>query len=71
VLDTDGDIAVKETVFKRSMGLWEMLTRINVNTEFNNKDYLKTYKNILMIANAHLTRYQRDGNINIMQEKNS
>jgi len=27
-------------------GLWELLTRKNVNTELINKDDLKTYKNL-------------------------
>jgi len=56
-------------VFKGSKGLWELLTRKNVNTEFITKDDLKTYKKILTMTNAHLTKYQRDGNINITRGK--
>jgi len=41
-VDTDGDIAIKERVFNGSKGLWEQLTRKNVNTEFMTKNYLKT-----------------------------
>ena len=43
VVDTDGDITIKERVFKGSKGLWELLTRKIVNTEFITKDNLKTY----------------------------
>jgi len=39
-----GDISIKEKVFYGSKGLWEMLTRKNVNTEFVTKDGLMTYR---------------------------
>jgi len=70
VVDTDGDITIKERVFKGSKGLWELLTRKKVNTEFITKDDLKTYKKILTMTNAYLTKYQPDGNINITRGKN-
>jgi len=66
VVDTDGGTTNKESVFKGSKGLWELLTRKNVNTEFITKDYLKTYKKILMMADAHLIRYQPVGNIKLL-----
>jgi len=44
VVDTDGDITINERVFKGLKGLWELLTRKKVNTEFNTKENLKTYK---------------------------
>jgi len=56
VVDTDGDITIKERVFK-------------VNTEFINKYDPKTYKKIPTMTNAHLTRYKPDGNINITRGK--
>jgi len=40
-----------------------------VNTEFITKDDLKSYKKILTMTNAHLTKYQPDGNINITRGK--
>ena len=43
----------------------ELFTRKNINKEFFTKDDLKTSKKILTMTNAHLTKYQRDGNINI------
>jgi len=67
VVDTD---TIKERVLKGSKGLWELLTRKKVNTEFITKDDLKTYKNILTMTNAHLTKYQPDGNINITRGGN-
>jgi len=70
VVDTDGDITIKERVFKGSKGLWELLTRTKMNTEFINKDDLKTYKKFLTMYNAHLIKYQPDGNINITRGKN-
>jgi len=69
VVDTDGDIMIKDRVFKGSKGLWELLTRKKVNTEFITKNDLKTHKKILTMANAHLTKYQPDGMINITRGK--
>ena len=42
VVDTNGDITIKERVFKGSKGLWELLKRKQVNTEFITKDDQKT-----------------------------
>jgi len=69
VFDTVGDIKIKERVFRGSKGLWELLTRKKVNTEFITKDDLKSYKKILTMTNAHFTKYQPDGNINITRGK--
>jgi len=69
LVDTSGDITINVRVFKGSKGLWELLTRKNVNTEVITKDDLKSYKKILTMTNAHLTQYQPDGNINITRKK--
>jgi len=69
VVDTDSVITTKERVFKGLKGLWELLTQKKVNTEFITKDDLKTYKKILTRTNAHLTKYQPEGNINIKRGK--
>jgi len=69
LVDTSGDITIKDPVFKGSKGLWKLLTRKNVNTEVITKDDLKSYKKILTMTNAHLTQYQPDGNINITRGK--
>ena len=68
VVDTSGDITVKELVFKGSKVLWEQLTRKKVNTGFSTKDDLKAYKNILTMT--RLNKYRPDGNINITRGKN-
>jgi len=70
VVDTSGDITIKDRVFKGSKGLWELLTRKKVNMEFITKDDLKAYKKILTMTNAHLTQYQPDDNIIITPGKN-
>jgi len=44
VVDTDGEITIKERVFEGSKGLWELLTRKKMNTEFITKDDLKTIR---------------------------
>jgi len=44
LVDTSGDITIKDRVFKGLKGLWELLTRKNVNTEVTTKDDLKSYK---------------------------
>jgi len=41
VIDTDGNITIKGTVFRGTDGLWELLKRKNVNTELIYNDDLK------------------------------
>jgi len=65
LVDTSGDITLKDRLFRGTKGLWELLTRKNVNTKVITKDDLKSYKKILTMTNAHLTQNQPDGNINI------
>ena len=69
LVDTSGDITIKDRLFRGTQGLWELLTRKNVNTEAVTKDDLKSYKKILTMTNAHLAQYQPDGNINITRGK--
>ena len=69
LVDTSVDITIKDRVLKGSKGLWELLTRKNVNTEVITKLDLKSYKKILTMTNAHLTQFQPDGNINITRGK--
>jgi len=52
VVDTGGDITVKDRVFKGSKSLWELLTRKKVNTEFITKEDLESYKKILTMTSA-------------------
>jgi len=44
VVDTSGDITIKDRVFKGSEDLWELLTRKEFNPEVIKKDDLKLYK---------------------------
>jgi len=69
LVDPSCDITIKDQVFKGSKGLWELLTRKNVNTEVIAKDDLKSYKKILTMTNGHLTQYQPVSNINITRGK--
>jgi len=65
LVDTSGDITIKDRLFRGTKGLCDLLKRKNLNSEAVTKDDLKSYKKILSMTNAHLTQYQPDGNINI------
>jgi len=52
-IDPDYNITIKGTAFSGADGLWEQLTRKNVNTEVVNNADLKTYKKILIFTNSH------------------
>jgi len=43
-IDTDDNFTIKETVFRGTEGLWELLTRKNMNTQLIGKEDLKIYK---------------------------
>jgi len=43
-IDPDANLTIKGTAFSVTWGLWELLTRKNVNTQLVDKDDLKTYK---------------------------
>jgi len=64
-IDPDANLTIKGTAFRSTVGLWELLTRKNMNTQLIGKEDLKTYKKILILTNVHLTRYQPGDNINI------
>ena len=68
-IDPDGNITIKGRVFRGTEGLWEMLMSKNVNTQLVGKEDLKKYKKILILTNAHLTRYQPGDNFNITRGK--
>jgi len=54
LVDQDGDITIKENEIRGSEGLWDLLTRKNVNKEHVSSDDLRKYKNILLLTNGHL-----------------
>jgi len=41
-IDTDDNFTIKWTMFRGTEGLWELLTRKNVNTQLIGKEDLKT-----------------------------
>jgi hypothetical protein len=64
-VDEDSNISIKGREFKGTPGLWELLTRKNVNVKNVTTDDLKKYKSILQMTNAHLEGYEPDANIYI------
>ena len=64
-IDPDDNFTINGTVFRGTEGLWELLTRKNVNTQLFGKEDLKSYKKILILTNAYLTRCQPGDKINI------
>ena len=53
-----GDLSIGGKRFKGTRGLWELLTRKNVNSEVITKSDLTAYKRILVLTNAHLAGYE-------------
>jgi hypothetical protein len=64
-LDTPGVITVKGKQFKLTRGLWELLTRNDVDTGSISPNDIQRYKSILKLTSAHLSGYEPDGNIKI------
>ena len=52
--DENGDTSVGGTRFNGTRGLWELLTRKNVNSDMITKSDLNAYKRILVLTNTHL-----------------
>jgi len=67
-IDPDHD-TIKGTVFRGTDGLWEILKRKNVNKHLTVKEDLNSYKQILIMTNAHLNSYQPGDNNNILRGK--
>ena len=64
VVDTDGDITIKEKEFRGSGGRCELLTRKKLYRQHVYSNDLWTYKDILLMTNTHLDGYQARGVIN-------
>ena len=71
VVDVEGDITIKKNEFRGYEGLWELLTRKNVNKEHVTLDDLRKYKKILLLTNAHLEGYDPAGAFNVGRGKSS
>ena len=65
IADEKGDISIGEVRSKGTRGLWELLTRKNVNSDVITNSDLKAYKRILVLTNAHLAGYEPGGDIQI------
>ena len=62
-VDDTSDISINGRHFKGTRGLWELLTRKNVNRGVVIADDLKRYKKILHLTNAYLQGYKPGGNV--------
>ena len=60
----DDDITINENEFRGFEGLWELLTRKNVNKEHVTSDNLRIYNKTLLLTNDHLEVYDPVGAIN-------
>jgi len=69
-IDPDPNLTIKGRVCSGTEGLRQLLRRKNVNTQLIGKVNLKTFEKILILTNAHLTRYHPGDNINITRAKN-
>jgi len=65
LVDPDSNYTIKGREFRGTTGLWELLTRKNVDRKNVTTDDLKKYKTILELTNAFLTSYQPGGDIQI------
>jgi hypothetical protein len=64
-VDEPGVITISGKRFKLTKGLWELLTRKDVDTGTISPNDMQRYKSILQMTNAHLTRYEPGGNKDI------
>ena len=62
-IDNGSHFTIKGKRFKGTQGLWDLLTRKNVNTGVITEYDLKKYRMILEMTNANLERYESGGNI--------
>lgn len=56
VMVEDNDIFIKGVQYQGTPGLWELITKNNVNTDLVNKEDLAQYKRILQQTKAHLDK---------------
>jgi IS1 family transposase len=68
-VDDMSDISIKERHLKGARGLWELLTRKNVNRAVVTTDDLKRY-DYLKLTNAYLQGYEPGGNVQTSRATN-
>jgi len=64
-VDRAGNTHIKDVEFPATKGLWELLTRNEVDKDSVTDADLKQYKTILKMTNAHLEGYKPHANIHI------
>jgi hypothetical protein len=64
-VDESSGITVEGKQFRGTNGLWELLTRKNVNRSMFPPSDLKRNKHILEMTNSHLVGYEPGGDIQI------
>ena len=65
VANEKDDITIGGKRFSGTKGLWELLTRKNLNSDVITNSDIKAYKCILELTNAHLAGYEPGGDIQI------
>jgi len=64
-VDRYSDFYIRNKHFKRTRGLWELLTRKKINKEIVTNSDLRQYKRILELTSAHLEGHESGGPIHI------
>jgi hypothetical protein len=64
-LDKPGFITVKGKQFKLTRGMWDLLTRNDVDTGTISPNDMQRYRSILKLTSTHLSGYEPDGKIKI------
>jgi len=64
-LDRNSDLYIEDKHFKGTRGLWELLTRKEVDKRLVSEDDLKQYKIILDLTIAHVQGYEPGAPIHI------
>lgn len=64
-VDANSDLYIKDKHFRGTRGLWELLTRKNVQKKLVSANDLKQYKSILNLTSAHLEGYEPSAPIHI------
>ena len=65
MVDVNSDLYIRGKHFRGTRGLWELLTRKNVNKKLVSENDLKRYKSILNLTSAHLEGYEPSAPIHI------
>jgi hypothetical protein len=64
-VDANSDLYIKDKHFRGTRGLWELLTRKNVNSKLIDANDMIQYKSIMNLTSAHLEGYEPDAPIHV------